>query len=114
MDNTIDFMEYFNNKNAEQNKDFIYKVMKMHLTIAVFDVELITGKDITNDKDAMINLARCYGIANDEFLADEECLDKYGGDEDTPSIQLFLINRLLSRTLELYFGESYQADKIKE
>jgi hypothetical protein len=110
--NVISFIEAFNKKESEKSSDRTTKYKQSVLLIALTKIELITNKK-PNDED-IEKLCKCFDISNNEFLANENLIDKLGSDENTPSIQLYLINWVIDRAISLYFGDHYQEDALFE
>lgn len=112
MDRTVvDFEQFLNQKRHEEQSIRSSRAVRLYLAIVLAKIELITNQNPHNT-DIFQKVCRCLDVANEELLSNKELIDKYGSDEDTPSIQLFMINNLINRTIELYFGEIFQADKL--
>lgn len=92
-------------KRKEKEIDDIWKkktiITSHYMIIITHKIELITGN--VPDFDLVYN---CLEQASGELLSDKEFLKRYEGDK-VPSNQLLVVNRVINRAMELYFGDTW-------
>jgi hypothetical protein len=111
--NVIDFMERFNAKQAEKYGELSRDLAQTYLSIFLNKIKLVSCGDIDITRaDVIRDACIAFDIANDEFLENDKLIDRYGEDKDTPSVQLFIVNTVLNRAIELFYGVNFKADKV--
>jgi hypothetical protein len=104
-DNIVNFMDKSSEKQAELFVDQLERVKTLYLVIIMSKIELATGRPPT-----LLSVTACLDKSNDEMLADDKFLEEYAPESaaDNSSMQLIVMNRVIDRAIELYFGSEWK------